>query len=114
MGGFMSSTPVQQVQPSPVEKIPGLQNLGQQLMQMFQQMLSGQLRQQPYQGFQSVYGGPGGTFPGLYTNPSVGQTTQPSQTQPSFQQLINNILSNLPTAGAGTQERPEIMKGGNR
>jgi hypothetical protein len=88
MGGFMSSTPVQQVQPAPVSKIPGLDALGQQLIQQFMQMLSGQQRQMPYSGFQSVYGGPGGSFPGLYQQ----QPTSPAPTQPQPQ---NSGLGNL-------------------
>jgi hypothetical protein len=81
MGSFFSSPQQTTLQPTPVEKVPGLQNLGQNLVQYFQNLLTGNLRQMPYQGYQSVYGGPGGSFPGIYS------------TQTGANDMLGNLLS---------------------
>ena len=123
MGGFMSSTPVQEVQPSPVEKVPGLQNLVQQLIQQYMQQIQGmQKMQMPYQGFQSVYGGPGGSFPGIYAQQPTPQA--PTQPQPQNSGLgnlgnlsdpNNPVIAQIKAAmGFGNYGGTDMVRGGDR
>jgi len=97
-GGGQASTP--QV-PTPVEKFPGLQNLGTQLVNMLllpilqgQAGMQGGLAQRPYKGWSSVYGGPGGTFPGAY---SVLNSPNPALNgaRGGFQNTVNALISSI-------------------
>ena len=111
MGGFFSGQQQQMIPPTAVEKVPGLQNLGQQLVQYFQQLLSGQQRQMPYRGFESVYGGPGGSFPGLYQQQP--QQPAPSTSDDQLFQLLKTSLAQNPATGTSTATSP-IMGRDNR
>src|SRR2546430_6918957 len=93
--GSQQSTPMK---PEPVEHLPGISGLGNQLLHRFMQILSGQLQQKPFTGFQSVFGGPGGSVPNrLQPAPTlntggVGTTGGGTNQSGGFQNMINMIV----------------------
>ncbi len=94
--GSPQSTPMK---PEPVEHLPGISGLGNQLLQRFMQILSGQLQQKPFTGFNSLFGGPGGSVPNrlqpapaLNTGGGAGGTTGNTNQSGGFQNMINMIV----------------------